>query len=218
MSVTRLLVLGTVRIFGPAHGYLVRRELDSWQVAEWAHLNPGSIYHALRALAKDGLLVEEPDSQASGRVSRQRTVYRLTVDGEREFERLVRTALWELHPYEQGWIHAGIAFWWVLSRGEVIDALTARLDLLDARITSDRYVTESISAPDSGKPAHVVESFRFQEALLGAERSWVAQTLERVRAGAYSFAGDEPGARAVTGHRVAPTGTGEPSEPGEARR
>ncbi len=41
MSVTRLLVLGAVRIFQPTHGYFVRRELASWQVEEWAHLNPG---------------------------------------------------------------------------------------------------------------------------------------------------------------------------------
>ena len=49
MSVTRLLVLGAVRIFQPAHGYLVRRELLSWRVEEWANVQPGSIYHALRS-------------------------------------------------------------------------------------------------------------------------------------------------------------------------
>ena len=60
MSVTRLLVLGGVRIFEPAHGYLVRRELLSWQVEEWAHVKPGSIYNALRTMTRDGLLLEEP--------------------------------------------------------------------------------------------------------------------------------------------------------------
>ena len=56
MSTTRLLVLGAVRIFQPAHGYLVRRELVTWHVDDWANLNPGSIYNALRTLARDGLL------------------------------------------------------------------------------------------------------------------------------------------------------------------
>jgi DNA-binding PadR family transcriptional regulator len=56
MSVTRLLVLGAVRIFQPAHGYLVRRELISWHAQEWANLNPGSVYNALRSLTRDGLL------------------------------------------------------------------------------------------------------------------------------------------------------------------
>ena len=48
MSATRLLVLGAVRIFQPAHGYLVRRELLSWDVENWAAINPGSIYNMLR--------------------------------------------------------------------------------------------------------------------------------------------------------------------------
>ena len=39
MTVTRMLVLGAVRIFQPTHGYFVRRELGTWQAAEWAHLN-----------------------------------------------------------------------------------------------------------------------------------------------------------------------------------
>lgn len=38
---TRILVLGVVRIFGPANGYQLRRELLSWEVERWAHLNPG---------------------------------------------------------------------------------------------------------------------------------------------------------------------------------
>ena len=55
---TRLLVLGAVRIFQPAHGYLVRRELLSWDVENWAAINPGSIYNMLRTLTRDGLLEE----------------------------------------------------------------------------------------------------------------------------------------------------------------
>jgi DNA-binding PadR family transcriptional regulator len=58
VSPTRLLILGAVRIFQPVHGYLVRRELMSWQVDRWAHLNPGSVYNALRSLARDGYLEE----------------------------------------------------------------------------------------------------------------------------------------------------------------
>ncbi len=71
MSTTRLLVLGGVRRFGRAHGYEVRRELMSWGSDEWAHVNPGSIYHALRQLAKEGLLRahEVEESEAGPRTS-----------------------------------------------------------------------------------------------------------------------------------------------------
>ena len=56
MSTTRLLLLGAVRIFQPVHGYLLRRELLSWQVEDWAHVKPGSIYSGLRTLVGLGLL------------------------------------------------------------------------------------------------------------------------------------------------------------------
>ena len=56
MSATRLLLLGTVRIFQPVHGYFVRRELMSWHADSWANLNPGSVYNGLRSLARDGIL------------------------------------------------------------------------------------------------------------------------------------------------------------------
>src|SRR3954452_16732179 len=100
MSVTRLLVLGAVRIFQPAHGYLVMRELQSWQVDEWANLKPGSIYNALRSLTKQGMLVEEAGEKGGGK-----TVYRLTDDGETEFQRLIRDAIWQLHPHEPAWLY-----------------------------------------------------------------------------------------------------------------
>ncbi|GLY16221.1 PadR family transcriptional regulator [Kineosporia rhizophila] len=189
MSVTRLLVLGAVRIFQPTHGYFVRRELGSWQVAEWAHLNPGSVYNALRGLTREGLLVEEPDPEGG---SKKKMVYRLTVDGDTEFQRLVRKALWELHPFEQDWISAGISFWWVLSREEVVAALTARISLLEARVASIGYTAREVGPSAPGQPEHVVEMFHFQVALLRAEQQWVGEVLERIRSGSYGFAGEPP--------------------------
>ena len=56
MSATRLLLLGTVRIFQPVHGYFVRRELLSWHADAWAHLNPGSVYNGLRSLVREGFV------------------------------------------------------------------------------------------------------------------------------------------------------------------
>jgi DNA-binding PadR family transcriptional regulator len=88
MSATRLLVLGVVRIFQPVHGYFVRRELLSWHVDEWASVNPGSIYNALRTLTREGYL-EEVATDAGGRPAR--TTYRFTADGETEFFSVLRS-------------------------------------------------------------------------------------------------------------------------------
>jgi DNA-binding PadR family transcriptional regulator len=200
MSVTRMLVLGVVRIFQPTHGYFVRRELQSWQAAEWAQLNPGSVYNALRVLTKEQMLVEEPgeDSKAGAKAQ-----YRITVDGEQEFLRLVREGLWELHPYEPGWLLAGQSFWFALTRDEVLAALEARTALLNARISGSHYAAAAL--PDStGTPAHVVEAFHIHELQLRAEREWVAGASERIRAGEYGFAGEDPARNVPRGNPMGP--------------
>ena len=204
MSVTRLLTLGAVRIFQPAHGYLVRRELVSWQADQWAHLNPGSIYNALRSLARDGLLTTDdgagsdpavgpagsepaaPDRSAAGKVR-----YRLTDDGETEFQRLVRLAVWELHPYEPEWLLAGLSFWWALSRAEVLDALTARRTQLEGRVVATDYAVKALGQSPF-KPASVAEHFLLHTDQLRGELAWVDAVRARIAGGAYWFDG-EPG-------------------------
>lgn len=189
---TRLLVLGAVRIFQPAHGYLVMRELSTWQVDEWANLKPGSIYNALRSLTKASMLVEEPhDGEGSDAGSGTKTAYRLTQDGETEFQRLVRDALWQLHPHEPAWLMGAISFWWVLPRDEVIDALDARRAQLVARLSSMRY-SEDAFVRHTGKPAHVAEHFRVQAAHAHGELEWVDDVSARIKEGGYWFEGEDP--------------------------
>jgi DNA-binding PadR family transcriptional regulator len=200
MTVTRLLVLGAVRIFQPAHGYLVRRELISWQADQWAHLNPGSVYNALRTLTRDGLLAEETTDVAIGGTGPSaRATYRLTSDGEAEFLLLVRTALWHVHPFEPGWLAAGVSFWAALTRDEVIDALASRRARLAAELPlighNIRTVLETPSKPD-----HVAEHFRIVAALTESEIGWVDDVTQRLRDGAYAFAG-EPEIDDATGRR-----------------
>ena len=190
MSVTRLLVLGAVRIFQPAHGYLVRRELVSWQVEEWANVKPGSVYNALRTLTRDGLLLEEEAPVAVGGTGPgARATYRLTPDGESEFFRLEREALWQLHPSEPGWLLAGLSFWFTLSRREVLDALAGRRSQLESRLTGTPYLAAEIRA--SEKPSHVVEYVHMMEAGLRAELAWVEGAEQRILQGSYGFAGED---------------------------
>jgi DNA-binding PadR family transcriptional regulator len=189
VSVTRLLVLGAVRIFQPAHGYLVRRELLSWRVEEWANVQPGSIYHALRSLTRDVLLREgEAPIGVGGSGPAARATYSLTEDGELEFNRLLREALWQLHPSEPSWLLAGISLWWALDREQVLDALAAREAVLRARLAETPYVLRQIR--ESQTPDHVVEYVHLQGAGLEAELGWVREAAERIRGGAYTFAGE----------------------------
>ena len=81
---TRMLLLGAVELFEPVNGYQIRRELVSWRVDEWAHINPGSIYSGLETLARAGHLARH--AQVEG--SRTVTVYTTTQAGRDEFQRL----------------------------------------------------------------------------------------------------------------------------------
>src|ERR1041384_1336086 len=88
---TRLLVLGAVSIFGPANGYQLRRELLSWEVERWAHLNPGSIYSMLGTLEKQGAI--ERHDLTMDDAGRPVAVYTTTDAGEAEFVRLLTEAI-----------------------------------------------------------------------------------------------------------------------------
>ena len=193
---TRLLVLGAVRIFQPAHGYLVRRELASWQVEEWGHLNPGSVYNALRSLTRDGMLVEDDPGEPGSSRSAGAVRYRLTEDGETEFQRLVRLGLWQVHPYEPQWLLAALSFWWALSRQEVLDALAARRTQLEGRVAATGYAVDTIRTTPF-KPEHVVEHFLVHIEALRGELAWVEAVTERIKDGAYAFLG-EPAADAYS--------------------
>jgi DNA-binding PadR family transcriptional regulator len=186
VSPTRLLVLGTVRIFQPAHGYLVRRELMSWRVDQWAAVHPGSIYNMLRTLTRDGML-EEVEA-AGGKP--QRTSYRLTADGETEFLVLLREALWHVDPFDPRTLLAGVAFMWALTREEVVAALESRVAQLEAAHRGTGFAVDTLRA-DPAKPSHVAELLLLADARQEGELGWVRALLERVRAGEHDFALDE---------------------------
>ncbi|MBI3688898.1 MAG: PadR family transcriptional regulator [Actinobacteria bacterium] len=191
MSVTRLLVLGAVRIFQPAHGYLIRQELISWHADEWAHLNPGSVYNALRSLTRGGLLSEVPVPPAEPVGPAARAAYRITPAGEEEFLRLLRQCLVSVRPYQPEWLQAGIAFAWALPRHEMLDALVTHRHQLEARLAWVRWAEQDICNHPL-KPALVVEQFRLHEAHLTGELAWLEAVSARIEAGEYGFDGEDP--------------------------
>jgi DNA-binding PadR family transcriptional regulator len=183
MSTTRLLLLGAVRIFQPVHGYLLRRELLSWQVEDWAHVKPGSIYSGLRTLVSHGLLEETPGDPVS---------YRLTPDGEVEFRRLLVTALREPDPGDASRLLGGLCFMTVLPRAEVREALRARSLVLEAMMSASSATVRSIEEARLA-PASTVELSLVIGHWLAGERTWVQELCQRLDTGHYRFAG-EPGA------------------------
>ena len=56
--IIRLLILGILKRRGSAHGYRMYRDLVEWRVETWTIIRPGSIYHALTQMEKQGLIIE----------------------------------------------------------------------------------------------------------------------------------------------------------------
>jgi DNA-binding PadR family transcriptional regulator len=183
MSTTRLLLLGAVRIFQPVHGYLLRRELLSWQVEDWAHVKPGSIYSGLRTLATRGLVEEVPGDPVS---------YRLTPDGEIEYRRLLDLALRQPEPGDPSRLLAGLCFVTTLPREEVREALRARALMLEASSSGTASALRTMAA-NRLAPASTAELFHVIGHWIDGERAWVRDVCARIDAGHYRFAGDEPG-------------------------
>src|SRR3712207_5833389 len=168
MSTTRLLLLGAVRVFQPVHGYLLRRELLSWQVEEWAHVKPGSIYSGLRTLVSHGLLEEVPGEPVS---------FRLTPDGEVEFRRLLVTALREPDPGDASRLLGGLCFMTALPRAEVREAIRARSLVLEAMMSASAATVRFVEE-DRLAPASTVELSRVIGHWLAGERAWVAELCQ----------------------------------------
>lgn len=127
MNVTRLLVLGTIRHLGSAHGYAVRRQLDDWRVETWTTVRSGSVYHALGQLQKEAKLATS-GSEAGARGA-ERTVFSLTPSGETEFSSLLEEAL---GSFDLTQLSAGIAFLDQLPSERAQNLLTALHDRLSA--------------------------------------------------------------------------------------
>ncbi|HEX6345567.1 PadR family transcriptional regulator [Umezawaea sp.] len=185
MSATRLLVLGVVRGYGSAHGYLVGTDLVSWGADEWANVKWGSIYHALKQLTKEGCLSESLVPPA-------RTDYRLTDKGEVEYLRLLRDAL-RLPDVRPDTLGAGLALLPSLTRAEAIGLLRQRLEALEGKRDSARGLRESW-----GRPTHVKELFGLWEHTAAGDAAWTRGLVERLESGEYPMMG-EPGSPGPAG-------------------
>ncbi|MFE9965100.1 PadR family transcriptional regulator [Streptomyces sp. NBC_01724] len=186
MSAIRLLVLGAVRQHGRAHGYQVRNDLEYWGAHEWSNAKPGSIYHALKQMAKQGLLVahETAPSVAGGP---PRTEYEITERGTEEYLALLRAAL-TAYDQKMDVLSAGIGFIVDLERSEAVALLKERVAGLAAwRASVTEYYT-----PEDGPESlgHIGEIMNMWVHSADAGAEWTRGLIARIEGGAYTFAGE----------------------------
>ncbi|MFB6438409.1 PadR family transcriptional regulator [Streptomyces sp. NPDC056411] len=186
MSAIRLLVLGAVRQHGRAHGYQVRNDLEYWGAHEWSNAQPGSIYHALKQMAKQGLLHahETAPSPAGGP---PRTEYEITERGTQEFFTLLRTSL-TAHDQKPDVLAAALGFLVDLGRAEALELLAERVRGIEAwraEVTGS-YLPEE----GPGQLGHIGEIMNYWVHSAEAGAEWTRGLIERIKGGAYVFAGE----------------------------
>ncbi|MFI6473417.1 PadR family transcriptional regulator [Streptomyces sp. NPDC050516] len=213
MSSIRLLVLGAVRQHGRAHGYQVRNDLEYWGAHEWSNAKPGSIYHALKQMAKQGVLLahEVAPSTVGGP---PRTEYELTDAGREEFFRLLREAL-ASYDQKMDVLSAALGFMVDLPRAEAVALLRDRLAKLAGwRASATEYYTPE---EGPGQLGHIGEIMNMWVHSADAEAEWTRGLIARIEGGAYFFAGEgEPFVGVLAEGEENPFATGE-RDPGDDR-
>ncbi|NMN96753.1 PadR family transcriptional regulator [Antrihabitans stalactiti] len=183
MSAVRLLVLGVIRQHQPVHGYAVHRELASWRIETWTNVKPGSVYHALKQLTKEGRL-REAGTEAST-TGPGRTLYEVTEAGESEFVELLEAALVSIDMEELG---AGIAFMQTLPRQQVITLLQEqRRRSVEAR---DSLTDMKATYPDAYEAPHSRDLLTLWSGSFSAIAAWTDDLVGRLEAGEYRMAGE----------------------------
>ncbi|TXS37242.1 PadR family transcriptional regulator [Streptomyces sp. OR43] len=212
MSAIRLLVLCAVRQHGRAHGYQIRNDLEYWGAHEWSNAKPGSIYHALKQMAKQGVLLahEVAPSTVGGP---PRTEYEITEQGDEEYFTLLRAAL---TSYDQRLdvLSAGLGGIVDLERAEAVALLKERVAGLDRWRTS---VTEYYT-PEEGPESigHIGEIMNMWVHSADSGAEWTRGLIERIEGGAYTFAGEgEPFVGVLAEGEANPYATGV-ADPGDA--
>ncbi|MEU1468690.1 PadR family transcriptional regulator [Streptomyces sp. NPDC005761] len=211
MSAIRLLVLCAVRQHGRAHGYQIRNDLEYWGAHEWSNAKPGSIYHALKQMAKQGVLLahEVAPSTVGGP---PRTEYEITEQGNEEYFTLLRAAL---TSYDQKLdvLSAGLGGIVDLERAEAVALLKERVEGLTRWRTS---VTEYYT-PEAGPESigHIGEIMNMWVHSADSGAQWTRGLIERIEGGAYTFAGEgEPFVGVLAEGETNPyaTGTADPED------
>jgi DNA-binding PadR family transcriptional regulator len=94
VSSIRLFILGTLAASGPLHGHQIRQQAQSDRTEQWADVQVGSVYGALKRLASEELIREVRTERVGNRP--ERTVYEITGEGRRALAAVRDQALREL--------------------------------------------------------------------------------------------------------------------------
>ena len=79
MSAIRLFILGTLAASGPLHGHQIRQQAQADRTDRYTDIQVGSVYGALKRMAREGLVRELRTERVGNRP--ERTVFEITPEG-----------------------------------------------------------------------------------------------------------------------------------------
>jgi DNA-binding PadR family transcriptional regulator len=162
---------------GDMHPYEMQRHMRLRHTDELLALKRGSLYHAINQLQRDGL-IEPVETSREGRWP-ERTVYRVTPDGEEELLTWLRDLL-SVHVREPSQFMAAVAHIADLSPPDALQQLQMRAVNLEAS-TAAMLAVERGVAELVGRPA--VLEVEYARALLNAELAWLRSVIDDLRLG-----------------------------------
>lgn len=152
---TRLMVLGLLKT-KPMSGYEVQQILTRSQSDSWAGILPGSIYHALKKMEKEGL-VEIDSIEKTG--NRSKAIYKITADGESEFDQLLLESLQVSSVFLPSNLYTGLSFIEHLTNEEITQSLKKQQIALENQLEK---LKEGIEIKRTHMPMDEVTEMLFQ--------------------------------------------------------
>ncbi len=163
------------------HPYEMQRQMHIRHTDDLLGLKRGSLYHAINQLQRDGL-IESIKTSRAGRWP-ERTVYRITVDGDEELVVWLRDLI-STPVREPSQFTAALAHVVHLAPHDALQQLQMRAVNL-AATTAALHAVEHGVGELVGRPA--VLEVEYARALLEAELTWLNAVIDDLRLGRLSW-------------------------------
>lgn len=168
------LVVLSLLLETPMHGYDLLAEYQRQEVADWASISKAQLYYALKKLAQLDLLSGEPDDTGG----RDRMVFRVTAEGVEA----LKTGL-----ADNGWAVGRVAQPFTTWVGLSIHADPAsrrmvfrqRLEFLTAEIAKETQSLAYIETMDDPRAKIGSDIVKLTLKQLATEQEWITEILQR---------------------------------------
>jgi DNA-binding PadR family transcriptional regulator len=169
----RLLILGVLHR-GDLHPYEIKRRLEAAMVECYIDVDVGTLYYAVRQLAKDGLI----EAVAEERVARGgvRTIYRITPNGRGEFREGLHRQLDAEGPVSHT-LYGALLFLHLADADVVKESLRRRIARLDELIAKLEPIRNELAPKLSTGGEHLLRHIEQQRRL---DRAWTAELLHEI--------------------------------------